>query len=157
MSTYEMEIPDKMFEETADPETRGQEFLLQAIDIGLQSGVIATQLDYASNAEAQYVGRNCSPSGWRTSPEISVKYESPLVDVEVTVKEGPNLDFVATNDPELEITLDELHDGHSCPVCGEEFDTVVWENITDFSDNDEAKWVYACPTDCDGRVVLLTD
>lgn len=144
-----------MFDETSDSETRGQEFLLNAVDIGLQSGVIATQLDYVSNSESVYVGR--SMRGWQTSPEISVQYESPLVDIEVTLKEGPNLDFVKSVDPQREITLSELHDGHECPLCGEEFDTVVWENTTPFGENDEAKWVYACPNDCNGEVVLLTD
>lgn len=155
MSKYEIEHPAVVFDEDQDPETRGQRYLLDAIDIALQSGVVATKMDFCSNAEAIHRGRSYgSPAGWATSPEALIKYKSPMVDIEINIKQTTQLDFVSEQDPQLEITLNELHDGHECPLCGEEFDTVVWENVTDFGKNDTAEWVYECPSDCDGSVIL---
>lgn len=157
MSKYEIECPSNLFKDDCDRQLEGKRFLLDAIDIALQSEIEPTNLDYISNAEPQYVGRSRKQAGWKTSPEISIKYQSPVVDVEVTLKECPQLDFAKTADPTLEISLEELHDGHNCPVCDEEFDTALWENVTEFGENDKAEWVYACPTDCEGAVVLITD
>lgn len=155
MSKYELEHPAALFDDNQDPETRGQRYLLNAIDIALQSGVVATKMDFCSNAEAIHRGMGYgSPAGWTTNPEALITYTSPMVDIEINIKETPQLSFVKEQDTELEITLDEFHDGHYCPLCEDKFDTGLWENVTEFGENDEAKWVYECPNECDGTVVL---
>lgn len=153
---HEIAIPDELFTAGGDREERGEKFLLDAIDLALQQGVLPIQLDFDSNATPMYSSRDAQPVGWNTSPSILVSYESPAVEIDIKIKSTPSVELVHTKN-ELEITLSELHDGHECPACGEEFDTVTWENTTEFGENDKAEWVYACPTECDGEVVLVTD
>lgn len=154
MSKYEIEYVSDLFDGDSDSETRGQKYLLDAIDLALQTGAVATKANYSTNPEPMFAGRHGPPRGWNTSPEMDITYHSPIVEIEVTFKTGPQLEFIEADNSQLEITLNELHDGHECPLCGEEFDTVVWENVTDFGENDTAEWVYECPSDCDGSVIL---
>ena len=152
---YEIELPEELFDKTAGGlnQQAHNDLLLNTIDLALSPSQELLLTEYVLDNEPQ----RGACDEWTTSPSLTLRYESVAVDVEITVRDTSDVS-IGTPQTDLHISLDELHDGHECPVCGEVFDTATWENVTDFGDNDEAKWVYACPADdCDGTVVLTPE
>lgn len=152
---YEIELPTEIFGSTVGGVEQGEnhDLLLSTIDLALSPSQQLLLTECMLDNDPQ----RGAFDEWTTSPSLTLRYESVAVDVEITVRETSDVSIVSPQ-TEKEISLDELHDGHECPVCGEAFDTATWENVTDFGDNDEAKWVYGCPVDdCDGTVVLTPE
>jgi hypothetical protein len=161
MSEYEIEIPMNQMSGKDNRRLLGKKFLLDAVDLALEDTLSVVDSTYATNPErmSDRLGVSNETDTWLTAPEATIRYSSPMVDIEVTVKETPQLDFVVSGPQEITITLQELHDStHECPVCGEELDCVLWENTRKFDDGTkEARWKYGCPADCDGAVIIETD